>query len=197
VSVLHPQTRETASAKRSITTFGPDFPFAFDDWLRHPAGLGHLPPARLGTEVAIIGGGLAGVTAAYELMKLGCKPVIYEAGRLGGRLRSEAFEGDSGLIAELGGMRFPSSSVCFYHYLDLLGLRTRPFPNPLDPATPSTLLDLEGDQVYVEGDHRLARCVGGTRRFQRHAGRHTRARRSWHQGDLEPARAALGRADVL
>jgi tryptophan 2-monooxygenase len=155
VSVLHPQTRETASAKRSITTFGPDFPFAFDDWLRHPAGLGHLPPARLGTEVAIIGGGLAGVTAAYELMKLGCKPVIYEAGRLGGRLRSEAFEGDSGLIAELGGMRFPSSSVCFYHYLDLLGLRTRPFPNPLDPATPSTLLDLEGDQVYVEGDRNL------------------------------------------
>ncbi len=155
MSVLHPQTRETASAKRSITTFGPDFPFAFDDWLRHPAGLGHLPPARLGTEVAIIGGGLAGVTAAYELMKLGCKPVIYEAGRLGGRLRSEAFEGDSGLIAELGGMRFPSSSVCFYHYLDLLGLRTRPFPNPLDPATPSTLLDLEGDQVYVEGDRNL------------------------------------------
>jgi tryptophan 2-monooxygenase len=81
--------------------------------------------------------------------------VLYEAGRLGGRLRSEPFEGDSGVIAELGGMRFPQSSVCFYHYLDLLGLRTRAFPNPLDAATPSTLLDLEGDQVYVETDVNL------------------------------------------
>ena len=155
MSVLHQATPETTAAQRAITTFGPDFPFPFDDWIRHPAGLGRLPPDRLGTEVAIIGGGIAGVVAAYELMKLGLKPVLYEAGRLGGRLRSEPFEGDSGIIAELGGMRFPKSSVCFYHYLEMMGLETRPFPNPLDAATPSTLLDLEGDQVYVEGDTNL------------------------------------------
>jgi tryptophan 2-monooxygenase len=159
MSVLHPPTQETAAARTGITTFGPDFPFAYDDWLHHPAGLGRLPPERLGQEVAIIGGGIAGVTAAYELMKLGCKPVLYEAGRLGGRLRSQPFEGDSGIIAELGGMRFPRSSVCFYHYLDLVGLSTRPFPNPLDAATPSTLIDLEGDQVYVEGDRDLPRVL--------------------------------------
>ena len=23
-----------------VTLFGPDFPFAFDDWIAHPAGLG-------------------------------------------------------------------------------------------------------------------------------------------------------------
>jgi tryptophan 2-monooxygenase len=155
MSVLHQATPETTAAQRAITTFGPDFPFPFDDWIRHPAGLGQLPPDRLGTEVAIIGGGIAGVVAAYELMKLGLKPVLYEAGRLGGRLRSEPFEGDSGIIAELGGMRFPKSSVCFYHYLEMMSLETRPFPNPLDAATPSTLLDLEGDQVYVEGDTNL------------------------------------------
>ena len=40
-----------------------------------------------GEEVAIIGAGMAGMTAAYELMKMGLKPVIYEAGRIGGRLR--------------------------------------------------------------------------------------------------------------
>jgi tryptophan 2-monooxygenase len=155
MSVLHPATAETKAASRAITTFGPDFPFAFDDWLRHPDGLAVIPEHRLGSEIAIVGGGIAGITASYELMKLGLKPVLYEAGRLGGRLRSEPFEGDSGLIAELGGMRFPKSSVCFYHYLDLVGLATRPFPNPLDPATPSTLLDLEGDQVYVEADRDL------------------------------------------
>ncbi len=155
MSILHQATQETTGSDRAITTFGPDFPFPFDDWIRHRAGLGRLPADRLGTEVAIIGGGIAGVVAAYELMKLGLKPVLYEAGRLGGRLRSEPFEGDSGIIAELGGMRFPKSSVCFYHYLNLMGLDTRPFPNPLDAATPSTLLDLEGDQVYVEGDTNL------------------------------------------
>jgi monoamine oxidase len=159
MSVLHQQTDETAAALRAITTFGPDFPFPFDDWIKHPAGLGTLPADQLGTEIAIVGGGIAGISAAYELMKLGLKPVIYEAGRIGGRLRSEPFEGDSGLIAELGGMRFPESSVCFYHYLDLLGLVTRPFPNPLDAATPSTLLDLEGDQVYVEADKNLPQVL--------------------------------------
>jgi len=155
MSVLHPPTGETQAACRPITTFGPDFPFAYDDWLAHAEGLGRLPAGRLGTEVAIIGGGIAGMVAAYELMRLGVRPVLYEAGRLGGRLRSEPFEGDSGIIAELGGMRFPASSVCFNHYLARTGLRTQPFPNPLDPATPSTLLDLEGDQVYVEAGQDL------------------------------------------
>ena len=150
MSLLHPNQPLRDDAP--VTAWGPDFPFAFDDWIKNPAGLGHLPADCLGTEVAIVGAGVAGMVAAYELMKLGLKPVVYEAGRMGGRLRSEPFDGDSGLIAELGGMRFPRSSTAFYHYLGLAGLQTAPFPNPLDPATPSTLIDLEGDQTYVEGD---------------------------------------------
>ena len=58
--------------------------------------------------MAIIGAGAAGMVAAYELMRLGLKPVVYEAGRIGGRLRSQPFEGAEGVIAELGGMRFPA-----------------------------------------------------------------------------------------
>ena len=27
-----------------VTMFGPDFPFAFDDWITHPAGLGRSRP---------------------------------------------------------------------------------------------------------------------------------------------------------
>lgn len=140
----------SSEALPPVTAFGPDFPFAFDDWIRHPAGLALMPGEALGREVAVVGGGLAGMVAAYELMKLGLKPVIYEAGRLGGRLRSEPFEGGAGLIAELGGMRFPRSGTAFYHYVDALGLETRPFPNPLAATTPSTLIDLEGEQFYVE-----------------------------------------------
>ena len=130
--------------------FGPDFPFAFDDWLRHPAGLGMVPAERHGHEVAIVGGGLAGIVAAHELMKLGLKPVVYESARLGGRLHSHAFEGADGVIAELGGMRFPVSSSCFYHCADLLGMTRRPFPNPLSPGAPSTVVDLEGESFYAE-----------------------------------------------
>ena len=29
-----------------VTAFGPDFPFAYDDWLKHPAGLAAFPVPR-------------------------------------------------------------------------------------------------------------------------------------------------------
>jgi tryptophan 2-monooxygenase len=132
-----------------VTIFGPDFPFAFDDWLAHPAGLGSIPAERHGEEVAVIGAGISGLVAAYELMKLGVRPVVYEASQMGGRLRSQAFEGADGVVAELGGMRFPISSTTFYHYVDKLGLRTQPFPNPLTEAAGSTVVDLEGDTYYA------------------------------------------------
>jgi monoamine oxidase len=132
-----------------VTIFGPDFPFAYDDWLTHPQGLATLPASAHGTEVAIVGAGMAGMTAAYELMKLGLKPVIYEASRMGGRLRSQPFEGGQGVVAELGGMRFPASSTAFFHYVNLLGLETKPFPNPLTPAAGSTVVDLEGQTHYA------------------------------------------------
>ena len=132
-----------------VTGFSPDFPFAFDDWIKHPAGLGSIPTAHHGAEVAIIGAGMAGLVAAYELMKLGLKPVVYEASKMGGRLRSQRFEGPAGVIAELGGMRFPISSTAFYHYVDQLGLKSEPFPNPLTDASGSTVIDLEGETHYA------------------------------------------------
>ncbi len=137
------------SADAPVTVFGPDFPFAFDDWIAHPQGLGELPPERLGQEVAIVGAGMAGMVAAYELMKLGLKPVLYEASRMGGRLRSQAFEGGQGVVAELGGMRFPASGTAFFHYVNRLGLKTRPFPNPLTPAAGCTVVDLEGQTHWA------------------------------------------------
>ncbi|MDO8887339.1 MAG: FAD-dependent oxidoreductase [Hydrogenophaga sp.] len=137
------------SADAPVTVFGPDFPFAFDDWIAHPQGLGELPTGRLGQEVAIVGAGMAGMVAAYELMKLGLKPVLYEASRMGGRLRSQAFEGGQGVVAELGGMRFPASGTAFFHYVRRLGLKTRPFPNPLTPAAGCTVVDLEGQTHWA------------------------------------------------
>jgi len=136
--------------EKNVTAFGPDFPFAYDQWLNHPSGLGALPNDRMGGRVAIIGAGISGLVAGYELMRLGLRPVFYEAGQLGGRLRSQPFEGADGIVAELGGMRFPKSARGFYHYADLVGLETRPFPNPLSAAAGSTVIDLEGIRYYAK-----------------------------------------------
>ncbi len=49
-------------------------------------------------------------------------------------------------------MRFPVSGTGFFHYADLMGLDCKPFPNPLNPASPSTVIDLEGEISYIEGE---------------------------------------------
>ncbi|GGY15619.1 flavin monoamine oxidase family protein [Streptomyces anandii] len=134
----------TTAGPRPTTMLVPDFPFSYDDWLSHPAGLGALPEEVRGTEVAVVGGGMAGVTAAYELMRLGLRPVVYETGQLGGRMRSVPFPEDPRWVAEMGAMRFPLSARALFHYIGMLRLDTRPFPNPLAPCTPSTVVHLGG-----------------------------------------------------
>ncbi|NND92826.1 MAG: NAD(P)-binding protein [Granulosicoccus sp.] len=134
---------------RPVTVFGPDFPFAYDDWIRHPAGLGSLPEEQKGQTVAIIGAGMSGMVAAFELMKLGLRPLIFESGRMGGRLRSEPFANSPESIAELGGMRFPESATAFNHYVDMLELQRRPFPNPLTEAAGTTVIDLSGEPLLA------------------------------------------------
>src|SRR5580693_5867017 len=84
------------------------------------------------------------MVAAYELMELGLRPVVYESARIGGRLRSHRFEGADGVIAELGGMRFPVSGTSFFHYASRLGLESAPFPNPLTEAAGTTFIDIAG-----------------------------------------------------
>ncbi|ALG86791.1 flavin monoamine oxidase family protein [Gordonia phthalatica] len=127
---------------------GPDFPFPYDDFRGHPAGLGSIPNAARGTPIAVIGAGLSGTVVAYELARMGLRPVVYEAEEIGGRMRSSSFDGHPGTVAEMGAMRFPSSSTTLFGYLDEMGLRTVPFPNPLAAATPDTVIDLKGITVH-------------------------------------------------
>ena len=52
----------------------------------------------------VIGGGPAGLTAAYELAKVGVKPIVLEMGaRVGGIARTEVF---NGYRMDIGGHRF-------------------------------------------------------------------------------------------
>lgn len=97
-----------------------------------------LPEALWGTEVAVIGAGVAGLVAAYELLRVGATPVIFEASdRIGGRAYSKHFTEPDGkespVFAELGSMRFPPSGKLFFHYLtEVFNLSTKggDFPDP-------------------------------------------------------------------
>ncbi len=139
----------------SINMLNPDFPFSYDYYLANPAGLGSVPEELYGTEVAVIGAGLSGLVTAYELMKLGLKPVVYEADQIGGRLRTASFLAAPQITCDLGGMRFPVSSKALYYYIDLLGLETYDFPNPLADPTDSTVIELKGQKIYVENEEDL------------------------------------------
>ncbi|WP_231861315.1 flavin monoamine oxidase family protein [Kocuria palustris] len=134
---------------RPLTMLNPDFPFSYDHYLQHPAGLGQVPESIHGTEVAVIGAGLSGLITGYELMKLGLRPVVYEAGQIGGRLKTASFDAAPEVVADLGGMRFPVSGRALYHYIDLVGLETEAFPNPLSDVTPSTVIELGGQSHYA------------------------------------------------
>ncbi|MGW0704787.1 hypothetical protein ACWD4G_02220 [Streptomyces sp. NPDC002643] len=116
-----------------------------------------------------------------------------------------------GLTAELGAMRFPPSSTALQHPIDLVGLRTRPFPNPLAETTPSTVVNRRRPQgrVALRRDDRrpaagLPRCrrrleqvPRRRRRLLRHEPGHARARRPAHPGDLGAARRTTRQPDLL
>src|SRR3546814_4152335 len=63
-----------------------------------------------GVEIAIVGAGISGLIAAFELMKLGVKPVVYEASQLGGRLRSQRSEEHTSELQSL--MRISYAVFC-------------------------------------------------------------------------------------
>lgn len=77
-------------------------------------------------KVAVIGGGAAGLSAAFELKKIGCDITVFEANeRLGGRIYTyPIYEGYS---VDLGAERIPVSHETSWHYINLFKLNTRPF----------------------------------------------------------------------
>jgi tryptophan 2-monooxygenase len=97
-----------------------------------------LPANESDRQVAIVGAGAAGLVAAYEFLKIGARPVIYEASnRIGGRAYSLPFHEADGSesttdFAEMGAMRFPPScKTLFYYVEDVFHLEVfEQFPDP-------------------------------------------------------------------
>jgi monoamine oxidase len=98
----------------------------------HPRDLDSYQRDRRKKRVCVVGGGVAGLTAAFELRQQDHEVILLEASdRLGGRILTHRFEDQS--YAELGPMRIPVDHHCTLWYVKLFGLRTRDFVhhNPL------------------------------------------------------------------
>lgn len=89
-----------------------------------------------GTKVGIIGGGLAGLAAAFELKKLGFDITVFDAlkDRIGGRVYTYYFDPDKKLYGELGPMRIPVIHETVWHYINLFKLNTLPFKHENENA---------------------------------------------------------------
>ena len=95
-----------------------------------PDIINYAPPMSLkGVKIGIIGGGVAGLSSAFELRKLGADITIYEAlkDRIGGRIYTHYFDKDKNLYGEYGAMRVPVSHETTWHYMNLFRLKTNPF----------------------------------------------------------------------
>ncbi len=88
-------------------------------------GLERRPGAR--KRVLIIGAGVAGLVAAYELRRQGHEPIVLEAqNRVGGRIYTLRSFGP-GLYAEAGAMRIPRAHRLTLEYCRHFGLEMKPF----------------------------------------------------------------------
>jgi monoamine oxidase len=79
-------------------------------------------------KVIIVGAGLAGLSAGYELKRAGHTPVILEAQqRVGGRVYTLRDPFTEGLYAEVGAMRIPRAHSLTMAYIEKFGLKTNDF----------------------------------------------------------------------
>lgn len=89
------------------------------------AGRGGLVLQGAPKSVVILGGGLAGLSAAYELKKAGHTVTVLEARKQpGGRVRTLR-EFDDGLYAEAGPIAFPQNHAFTWGYAEEFGLPVR------------------------------------------------------------------------
>ena len=79
-------------------------------------------------KVLIVGAGVAGLVAGYELKRAGHIPVILEAQqRVGGRVYTLRQPFLEGLYADVGAMRIPRAHKLTLEYIDKFGLKTNDF----------------------------------------------------------------------
>lgn len=107
-------------------------------------GMERVPHPR--KKVVIIGAGMAGLVAAYELSRQGHDPIILEAqNRVGGRIHTLR-DFAPGLYAEAGAMRIPRAHHLTLEYCEKFGLELRPFVM----GNPSGLVFIGGERMTMQ-----------------------------------------------
>lgn len=134
-----------------------------------------IPNLSQPLKVVILGAGMAGLCAAYELEKRGHTCVILEAehSHIGGRVRTLRFK--DGLYGEVGASRVSKHHTLTHHYIRECGLQLRPYVmgNPegyyylrgkriraRDSANLSRIYNLGGAESGLTPDDVLAAVVG-------------------------------------
>ncbi len=98
--------------------------------------------------VLVVGGGLAGLTAAHELQNQGVEVTVFEArDRVGGRVWSHQF--DNGTVVELGGEWIDSAQTTVRKLAEELGL------GMIETGQDFITRDLIGVDPIPEEEHRL------------------------------------------
>lgn len=105
-------------------------------------------PAAGGKKVLVLGAGMAGLSAAYELKKQGYEVTVIEAqGRVGGRVHTQHDGFMNGQYIELGAVRIPDVHEHTLGYVEELGLELVEFGHG------EPLYYLQGNRfMHVEGE---------------------------------------------
>lgn len=124
------------------------------------SGLSRRYGGRGAPNIAIIGGGVAGLNALHQLKKHGLQATVYEASdRTGGRMFTVQEAMGPGTWTEFGGEFVDTSHADIWALAGEFGLEL------IDYAQASEL-ELEQEAFYFEGRHRsLEEVVTGFRRF--------------------------------
>jgi len=110
------------------------------------AGLRRLADSSSMPTIAVIGGGIAGLNAAYQLQKMGLRATVYEAKpRVGGRIQSRQGLVIPGLVNDLGAAFINSDHADILALVDELGLEL------FDRRTLTGALPLPEVAFYFEG----------------------------------------------
>ncbi len=141
---------------RIVDTFGTDYAALVRD---NTAPFASLDSTQQQMRVAVVGAGISGITAVYELVRAGLQPDLFDGrSEIGGRLYSRSFGPEVPYQAEMGAMRFPDTSKLLWHYLnqsiiaeggDPATVIMETFPNP---GKVVTALNVEGQTILWKAD---------------------------------------------